>query len=228
MVFLILFRIFTGSNPTTVRQAIELAVTLTESQVKKGKLHRKGDKKPSDMTEKKKGKKAETSKKSKKCKASQNFVVTTQPNQNTQNQPPQPPAKKQYVGTTPLCNKCNCHHQPHLQCRLCKNCGRYGHLAITCRSPPAPNQAAQNLAQQPTNPARPPFPPGSCYNCGDLTHYRNKCPKLANANPARGQVYNINANEARADNEVVNGTFYVNNQLASILLIRVPTRVVYP
>ncbi|XP_035843900.1 uncharacterized protein LOC118490394 [Helianthus annuus] len=34
-----------GSNPTTVQQAIELAATLTESQVKKGKLHRKGDKK---------------------------------------------------------------------------------------------------------------------------------------------------------------------------------------
>ncbi|KAJ0431962.1 putative transcription factor interactor and regulator CCHC(Zn) family [Helianthus annuus] len=30
------------------------------------------------------------------------------------------------------------------------------------------------------------FPPGSCYNCGDLTHYRNNCPRLVNANPARG------------------------------------------
>ncbi|XP_035844438.1 uncharacterized protein LOC118491083 [Helianthus annuus] len=183
--------IVTGNNPTTVRQAIELAATLTESQTKK-----------------KKGKKAETSKKSRKCKASQNFAVIAQPNQNTQNHPTQPPAKKQYVGTAPLCNKCNCHHQPHLQCRLNNNFGRNGHLANTCRSPPAPNQAAQNPAQQPANPARPPFPPGSCYNCGDLTHYKNKCPKLANANPARGRAYNINANEARADNEVVNGTFY--------------------
>ncbi|KAF5768280.1 putative retrotransposon gag domain-containing protein [Helianthus annuus] len=38
--------IVTGSNPTTVRQAIELSATLTESMIRKGKLFRKGDKKP--------------------------------------------------------------------------------------------------------------------------------------------------------------------------------------
>ena len=54
--------IVTGSNPTTVRQAIELSATLTESQIRKGKLHRKGDKKPSVKSEKQKGKKSEGSK----------------------------------------------------------------------------------------------------------------------------------------------------------------------
>ncbi|KAJ0568224.1 hypothetical protein HanIR_Chr06g0293741 [Helianthus annuus] len=67
-------------NPTTVRQVIELAATLTESQVKKGKLHRKGDKKSSPKTEKKKGNKVETSKKSRKRKASKNFAVVAQTN----------------------------------------------------------------------------------------------------------------------------------------------------
>ncbi|XP_022019387.1 uncharacterized mitochondrial protein AtMg00860-like [Helianthus annuus] len=43
-----------------------------------------------------------------------------------------------------------------------------------------------------------------------MGHFRNNCSKLANpnananANPAHGRAYNLNANEARADNEVVN------------------------
>ncbi|XP_022040573.1 uncharacterized protein LOC110943125 [Helianthus annuus] len=40
-----LLYIVTGSNPTTVHQSLELAATLTESQVRKGKLFRKGNKK---------------------------------------------------------------------------------------------------------------------------------------------------------------------------------------
>ncbi|KAJ0855655.1 putative nucleotidyltransferase, Ribonuclease H [Helianthus annuus] len=221
--------IVTGSHPTTVRQAIELAATLTESQIKKGKLHRKGDKKQkqSDSTKYNKSKKAaESSKKSRKRKASKNFAVTTQtnqaaPNQTAQNQAAQPAAKRQYSGNAPLCNRCNSHHQPHLQCCICTNCSKSGHLANTCRFAPNQNQAAQNQAvQNPAqNPARPHFPPGSCFNCGDLTHYRNNCPRLAHVNqaPARGRAFNLNANEACADNEVVNGTFLVNNHPASVL-----------
>ena len=34
---------------------------------------------------------------------------------------------------------------------------------------------------------------------------------------ARARAFNINANQAQANNEVVNGTFLVNNQYASIL-----------
>ncbi|XP_022032097.1 F-box/FBD/LRR-repeat protein At1g16930 [Helianthus annuus] len=48
--------IVTGSNPTTVRQEIELATTLTESQVRKGKLTRKGDMKQSADSVQDKGK----------------------------------------------------------------------------------------------------------------------------------------------------------------------------
>ncbi|KAJ0752567.1 putative nucleotidyltransferase, Ribonuclease H [Helianthus annuus] len=228
--------IVTGSNPTTVRQAIELAATLTESQIRKGKLHRKGekgkkqasDKEDSKKGKNKKGKDSGSSKGSRKRKASQNYAVTAQA-QAAPNQPAQPLAKKPYLGNAPLCNRCNGHHQPHLQCRQCTNCGRPGHLAASCRIPANQNRAAQNPAQQVAQPlaqqqgqaARPHYPPGSCYNCGDLTHYRNQCPRLVNANPAqaqaRGRVFNMNAQEAQADNEVVNGTFFVNNQPASVL-----------
>uniref|UniRef100_A0A251TMK4 Putative zinc finger, CCHC-type n=1 Tax=Helianthus annuus TaxID=4232 RepID=A0A251TMK4_HELAN len=79
------------------------------------------------------------------------------------------------------------------------------------------NQIVQNQAPVQGNAVR--FPPGSCFNCGEYGHFRNNCPRLANtnanpnvnvnvnanANPARGRVFNLNANEARADNLVVNG-----------------------
>ncbi|XP_021991727.2 SH3 domain-containing protein C23A1.17-like [Helianthus annuus] len=103
----------TGVNPTTVRHAIELSTTLIESQVRKGKLTRKGDKKKSAVSEKDKkkgkgkGKEGETTKKSRKRKDAQNFAVTTQIDQNS---PAQPPAKKVYAGTAPHCARCDGHH----------------------------------------------------------------------------------------------------------------------
>ncbi|KAJ0955694.1 putative nucleotidyltransferase, Ribonuclease H [Helianthus annuus] len=224
--------ILTGSNPTTLRQAIELSATLTESHIRKNKLHRKGDKgkkqsahkEDSKKGQNKKGKDSGSSRGSRKRKASQNYAVTAQANQAAPNQPP---AKKPYSGSAPLCNQCNSHHQPQYQCRFCTNCGKSGHLADVCRF--AQNRAvqspAQQVAQQQGQAARPNYPPGACYNCGDLTHYRNRCPRLVNQNQnanqnqaqARGRVFNMNAQEAQADNEVVNGMFFINNQPASVL-----------
>ena len=58
----------------------------------------------------------------------------------------------------------------------------------------------------------------ACYECGDPNHFRNQCPKLIIVNQgARGRAFNINANEAQANNDVVNGTFLVNNHYASIM-----------
>ena len=172
--------IVTGSNPTTVRQAIELSATLTESQIRKRKLFQKGDKKQAaNVQEETKESKTEPSKKRK---ASQNCAIAAQPNQNTLNQPAQPPARKPYAGTAPICNKCNAHHLAHLQCRLCASCGRLGHLANACRF--TPKQGGPNQPQ--VNPAQARFPPGSCFNCGEMGHFRRNCPKLANANPAQG------------------------------------------
>ncbi|MFS7936249.1 putative transcription factor interactor and regulator CCHC(Zn) family [Helianthus anomalus] len=193
--------IVTGSNPTTSRQAIKLVATLTESQVRKGKLTRKGDKKQTTDTTQDKGKgkkKGESSRTSRK---------------------PQPPTKKPYAGTTPYYNRCNGHYVVQQACKQCTSCGRLGHTANICRS--VPNQAAQNPTQGQGNAVRPPFPAGSCFNCGEMGHFWNNCQRLANANAdansARGRAYNINANEARANNEVVNDTFLVNHQPASIL-----------
>ncbi|KAM0064442.1 putative transcription factor interactor and regulator CCHC(Zn) family [Helianthus debilis subsp. tardiflorus] len=150
--------IITGSNPTTLRQAIELSATLTESQIRKNKLHRKGDKGKKQSSDKedskkgqnKKGKDSGSLRGSRKRKASQNFVVTAQVNQAAPNQPAQPLAKKPYSGNAPLCNRCNSHHQPQHQCRFCTNCGKSGHLVDLCRF--AQNRAVQNPAQQVAQP----------------------------------------------------------------------------
>ncbi|KAJ0916626.1 putative transcription factor interactor and regulator CCHC(Zn) family [Helianthus annuus] len=184
--------IVTGSNPTTVRQAIELSATLTESHIRKKKLFRKGDPRPSDKTApaEPKEKQVEGSKK-KKRKASQNCAITAQEKQVAPNQPTQPRKRQNYVGTAPLCNKCNRHHLEQEQCHKCTHCGRLGHLINVCRYA---NQAAANPAAVQAR-----FPPGSCYNCGDLTHYRNNCPRLVNIPPARGWAFNIN--EANIDDD---------------------------
>ncbi|KAI3712410.1 hypothetical protein L1987_70966 [Smallanthus sonchifolius] len=57
-----------------------------------------------------------------------------------------------------------------------------------------------------------------CTHCGKYGHTGN-CPRFINARQggARGRALNINANEAQANNDVVNGTFFVNSQYASIL-----------
>ncbi|GJU79902.1 putative reverse transcriptase domain-containing protein [Tanacetum coccineum] len=77
----------------------------------------------------------------------------------------------------------------------------------------------------------------ACYKCGSLAHFRNDCPKwkqatgqtrnlLAlegsrntqnNRNQARGKVFNGNAVEALQDPKVVMGTFFLNNQFATVL-----------
>ena len=227
-------------NPSMLEDAIRLAVTLTDNHVKEGTLTRKGEKKTHDKaaTESNKEVKAESSKprKKKQKKNTQTYAITTpapqqplaippvfpQPLQAIQPVFPQAPGRKPYTGPHPLCNRCTFHHPATSQCRQCTVCGRLGHLANTCKLAMQP-QAIQPLAAQPmVQPAI----RRACFNCGDPNHFRDACPRLvivnnAQANQAyqgaQGRAFNINANQAQANNEVVNGTFLVNNRYASIL-----------
>ncbi|GKD54042.1 putative reverse transcriptase domain-containing protein [Tanacetum coccineum] len=66
--------------------------------------------------------------------------------------------KKPYVGSKPLCPKCNYHHDGPCAPK-CHKCNRVGHLAQDCRSPAntnaSNNQKGTKAGQKPT-----------CYECG--------------------------------------------------------------
>nr|GFB78176.1 hypothetical protein [Tanacetum cinerariifolium] len=113
--------------------------------------------------------------------------------------------KKQYVGSRPLCAKCNYHHDGPCAPK-CRNCNKIGHLARDCRNTintnNANNQKGNGLGQK-----------TACYECGVQGHYRRECPKLKNNNNQ--------GNQSRAgtdpDANVVTGMFLLNNRYASIL-----------
>ncbi|GKB45028.1 putative nucleotidyltransferase, ribonuclease H [Tanacetum coccineum] len=102
-----------------------------------------------------------------------------------------------YADKLPYCGKCGRHHTDACP-PTCHNCGRAGHKAKDCRAPPRP--ASQRG-------------PGSqggqgsdvtCFGCGEKGHYKNK-------------VYSLCAEAAVKDNNVVNGTFLINNVYGSVL-----------
>jgi hypothetical protein len=80
---------------------------------------------------------------------------------------------------------------------LCQKCGRMGHLEKYCKSGQT-----------------------GCYECGALDHFRYACPKIARApvaNQGRGRAFDLNANEARQDTNIVTGTFPINDHYAFVL-----------
>ena len=59
-----------------------------------------------------------------------------------------------------------------------------------------------------------------CFNCGELGHYSNRCPKkMANMqqNYVRGKVNHVTAETAQEAPDVVIGTFPVNSNSATVL-----------
>ena len=59
-----------------------------------------------------------------------------------------------------------------------------------------------------------------CFNCGELGHYSNRCPKkLANVqqNYVRGKINHVTTEIAQEAPDVVIDTFLVNSNLATVL-----------
>ncbi|GJT52324.1 putative reverse transcriptase domain-containing protein [Tanacetum coccineum] len=115
-----------------------------------------------------------------------------------------------YGGPRPLCSKCNYHHEGPCAPK-CSKCNRFGHLGRDCRSPPNVNTGANQRA---------------CFECGAQGHFKKDCPKLKNNNnrgnqagnaKAQAKVYAVGNAGANPDNNVVTGTFLLNNRYASIL-----------
>ncbi|GJU12223.1 putative reverse transcriptase domain-containing protein [Tanacetum coccineum] len=125
--------------------------------------------------------------------------------------------RKSYAGSKPLCSKCNYNHEGPCPPK-CSNCKRVGHLAKDCRSRPANannNNCNNNNNNQKGN---------GCYECGAQGHFRRNCPKLRNNDRgnqagndrAPAKVYVVGNAGANPDNVVV-GTFLLNNRYASVL-----------
>ena len=124
--------------------------------------------------------------KSRKRKASRKPAAVT-PNQAGPSQVAAPPARKPYIGTARWCKRRNHHHSNLIPCSKCTYCGRLGHLINICRFA-IQNKVVANLAatQLQVNPTQARFPSGTCYNCGEKSHFRNERPKIVNANPTLG------------------------------------------
>nr|GEZ14114.1 putative reverse transcriptase domain-containing protein [Tanacetum cinerariifolium] len=120
--------------------------------------------------------------------------------------------RREYEGRRPLCTKCNYHHDD-LCAPKCHKCTRFGHLSRDCRNPPNINTRANQRGSV-------------CFECGAQGHFKKECPKLKNNNnqgnrvgnaKARAKVYAVGKAGANPNNNVVMGTFLLNNHYASIL-----------
>ncbi|XP_071688017.1 uncharacterized protein [Rutidosis leptorrhynchoides] len=122
---------------------------------------------------------------------------------NQSNSPSQNSGKKPVDGK-PRCNRCEKNH--YGRCMVpCTNCKKTGHLAKNCRLPAATASAAK--AYVPT-----------CYGCGEKGHIKPNClKKKTDAGNAKGRAFVMTTEEARDDDEVITGTFLVNNFYATVL-----------
>ncbi|GKE78140.1 putative reverse transcriptase domain-containing protein, partial [Tanacetum coccineum] len=121
--------------------------------------------------------------------------------------------KKPYEGTKPLCPKCNFNHYgPCI--KTCNNCKKLGHLAKDCRSRPATANNNNNNRNNNTNVI-------IFFECGAPGHFKKDCPQWKNKNQGNGnavaKAYAVGAAGQNPDNNIVTGTFLLNNRCASIL-----------
>ncbi|GJW55896.1 putative reverse transcriptase domain-containing protein [Tanacetum coccineum] len=137
--------------------------------------------------------------------------------------------KKPYEGTKPRCPKCNFNHYgPCIP--KCTNCKKLGHLAKDCRSRPATANNNNNNRNNNNNNNRNNNNPRAqgantnaivCFECGAPGHFRKDCPQWKNKNQGNGngvaRAYAVGVAGQNPDNNVVTGTFLLNNRCASIL-----------
>ncbi|GJX10718.1 putative reverse transcriptase domain-containing protein [Tanacetum coccineum] len=183
-----------ATKPKTMHDAIEFATELMDKKINTWAERQADNKRKSDDT----------------ARNNQN----QQPNkrQNTGRAYAAGNGRRPYEGPRPLCSKCNYHHDGPCAPK-CHKCNRFGHLSRDCRNPPNVNTRANQRGNV-------------CFECGAQGHFKKDCPKLKNNNnrgnrvgnaKAQAKVYAVGNAGANPDNNVVMGTFLLNNRYASIL-----------
>nr|GFC68552.1 hypothetical protein [Tanacetum cinerariifolium] len=148
-----------ASKPKTMQEAIEIATELMDKKIR-------------IFAER------ETASKRKFKNTSRNTQNQQQPSNKRQNTGRVYTAasgeKKQYVGSRPLCAKCNYHHDGSCTPKY-RNCNKIGHSARNCKGAEntnnANNQRGTGSGQK-----------SGCYECGVQGHFKRECPKLKNNN----------------------------------------------
>ncbi|GJX27424.1 reverse transcriptase domain-containing protein [Tanacetum coccineum] len=126
-----------------------------------------------------------------------------------------------YAGKLPHCGKCGRHHIDSCPPAY-YNCGKAGHKTKDCRAPPrhyknkCPNNGNQGGGNQirgnPQNPQN-----NQRQNQGNPKGSNQASTSTQGGRRAPGRVYSLCAEAAVKDNNVVNGTFLINNVYASVL-----------
>ncbi|XP_035832918.1 uncharacterized protein LOC110876286 [Helianthus annuus] len=106
----------------------------------------------------------------------------------------------------PTCKTCGKHHSGECLSgkKGCYKCGREGHPFYRC-----------------------PENPKACYNCNETGHIKAECPKLQQGTKrdgkkdeppkARGRMFQLTSDEAKASPDVVSGIFLVNSMPMNVL-----------
>ncbi|XP_071704982.1 uncharacterized protein [Rutidosis leptorrhynchoides] len=104
--------------------------------------------------------------------------------------------KSGYIGTKPLCNRCDRHHYGFCTA-VCGKCKKIGHSAKNCKVGLSTTNRNQTVP--------------TCFGCGEKGHYKTNCPKnnTPTTGNAKGRAFLMTAEEARDDDDVIAGSFDV-------------------